>query len=158
MKATEESLRYAQMGMAALIPRMQHMIDRMQAELDEMREHLAQLQQNGDRPGTANGRRAQPAKRGWAGMTAAERSTEMLRRMEVRKKNQAGAPTSPVSKNHPDHAQWTAKMARARKRAWNSKSPAEKKKWQQAMQAGRRKHSNQTAREAVEAARRGAAA
>jgi len=40
MKHDTETSTYAQMGMAALLPGMQHMLTLMQAQLDEMRARL----------------------------------------------------------------------------------------------------------------------
>lgn len=56
------SATYTQMGMAALLPGMQHMIELMQSHLDELRAQLAALQ-NGGAPATS-GRGAKAAENG----------------------------------------------------------------------------------------------
>lgn len=75
------------------------------------------------------------AKSGWPD-DPQERSREMKRRMAVAKANKAKHPREP---GHPDHAQWAAKMKKARKRTWDKKSPAERQAVVEAMMAGKRK-------------------
>jgi hypothetical protein len=126
--------RYAQMGMAALLPGMQHMVDLMQRQLDEMRQQLAVLQE--EPLPKARGKRISAGKSGWGGMSAAERSAEMQRRIVVRKRNQA-AKLNPRHKDHPDHAQWVANLAKAGRARWAKKTKAEKEAWKAAMAAGK---------------------
>ena len=66
---------YVQMGMAALLPGMQHMLELMQAELDRMRQTLEQLQ-SGEVPEKKDGRGSTY----WAKMTPIQRSIEMKKR------------------------------------------------------------------------------
>lgn len=135
-----QTSKYAQMGLAALLPGMQYMIEQMQCLLDEQRALLARLQddsQPGEKSLSVNRKRRAGAKNAWSGMTAEERSREMKRRIRMRAKKAHAA--SVMSKDHPDHAKWAAKQRRARKKAWAAKSAAEKKRWVQAMQAGKAK-------------------
>lgn len=98
MKQTSEFSRYTEMGMAALLPGMQHLIDRMQAELDDMRLQLAALQGGTAKPArrAKSALPAQPPKSAgsagmasyWARMTVEERSVEMKRRLALGMKRQ----------------------------------------------------------------------
>ena len=84
-----DETRYAAMGVAALIPGMQHMLDRMQAELDDMRAQLGRLDQQ--RLATRRVRKPDRPKSSfskgmtsfWGRMTADERSAEIIRRRSV---------------------------------------------------------------------------
>jgi hypothetical protein len=95
---TQQTTTYAAMGLAALIPGMQHMLVLMQAQLDGMRVQLAALQ-GGERIPSSNYFKA-PGKIGrppgaknkpkadnsyWDSMTPEERSAEITRRMMVRR-------------------------------------------------------------------------
>jgi hypothetical protein len=72
----------------------------------------------------------------WAKMTPEERSAEMKRRRAIARAKKVGA-LSPRHAGHPEHPKWAAKMARARKRAWNKKTEAEKEAWKAKMAAGK---------------------
>jgi hypothetical protein len=121
MKQPNESLEYAQMGMAAMLPGMVHMLELMQQQVDDFRTRLAALQgqaamQGSSRP-ARNGRLAS----GWPA-DPEERSREMKRRMKVSKSNNSKPSALSVE----------------RKKAWEALSPAKKKKRLAAMLAGRK--------------------
>jgi hypothetical protein len=67
--------RFSEMGMASLLPGMQYMLDQMQGELSHIRQTLAAHQE------------LKPKNSGpWANMSPKERSIEMKRRIEVRRR------------------------------------------------------------------------
>jgi len=115
---------YAQMGMAALLPGMQHMIELMQAEFDELKQYLAGLQNS--EPGKVG----KPAgKSGWPD-DPAERSAEMKRRMAVAKG---------LAKAKQPKPQQPSALSLERKKAWAALSPRKRKARLAAMIAGRHK-------------------
>jgi hypothetical protein len=79
-KRTKDTTTYAQMGMAALLPGMQHMLTLMQDELDRMRQ-LLEAAQSGELPRPVGRPPKYPGKGGWDKFrTPEERSAEMRRR------------------------------------------------------------------------------
>jgi hypothetical protein len=133
---TPEINRFALLGMAALTPGMQYMTELMQRAMDEHRTLLSLCQLESD--DHSGDRRIAEAKGSWAHMSAAERSTEMKRRIAMRARNKAPA-LNPRDRDHPEHAKWVAKMGKLRKAAWAKKSKAERQAWTAAMAAGRAK-------------------
>jgi hypothetical protein len=120
-----ETPTYAEMGIAALLPGMQHMLTLMQGQLDEMRATLANLQNGGARKkklGRPPGTNAKSSASGWPA-DPEERSREMKRRMAVaaEKKAQPSA------------------LSIARKKAWAGLSVRDRKRRIAAMQAGKKK-------------------
>lgn len=107
---------FDKMGRAALIPGMQYMLDEMQQLLDKFREYL-----NGEEP-KKRGPKAGSLSTYWSKMTPEERSAEMVRRMNKRKKT-----LHPRDVNHPDHQAWVEKMRKVSKASWNSLTAAQKK-------------------------------
>lgn len=79
MAQHRDNTTYTQMGMAALLPGMQHLIELMQGELDRMRTTLEQLQ-SGEAPVKKDGRGSTY----WAAMTPEQRSIEMKKRWRDR--------------------------------------------------------------------------
>lgn len=143
MRVDNETSTYAQMGMAALLPGMQHMLTLMQNQLDEMRARLGILQNGG---GAARKKREPHAREGrkrlrygWPA-DPEERKREMARRLEVARSNarRKGHPRDPA---HPDHAEWVEKMRKVNRRAWKRLSPADRAARIQASVNGRRKKS-----------------
>lgn len=133
MPRPKPNMTYAQMGMAALLPGMQHMLELMQAHLDDFKQQLAELQEPGHRPvGRPPGStRAAGARGAWAGMTAEERNVEMKRRRDVARGLAKGKPRrNPVK----DSA-----LSLERKQQWAALSPKERKRRLAAMRAGKEK-------------------
>jgi hypothetical protein len=149
------------MGIAAMLPGMQHMLELMQHELDRMREMLAAAQTGelpravvknlgyrveqrrpvGRPPRTPEQARFK-AKSGWDKLSPEERSAEMMRRIQVaREKREAAriAALHPRDVGHPDHEKWAANLRKTRKSEWEKKSPAQKKAFVAAMKAGKAK-------------------
>jgi len=143
MKNNNDVSKYAQMGMAALIPGMQYMLDQMQEQLNEFREALATAQgkKKLGRP-LGSGKRAS----GWPA-DPDERRAEMLRRMQVaagkakpvtkKSTEYVGSPNHPRHPDHPEHAKWLAKMKRSQRKAWDALTPAQRKERLAKMVAGR---------------------
>lgn len=136
-----ETSRFAQMGMAALIPGMQHILDLMQEELDRMRYALADAQgknvrgrprkDESERSPNTHAKTALPPKpgmkNGWP-IDPEERSAEMKRRLQVAREKKAElAHLHPNDLRHPDHEKYRKNLSRKLKLAWAKKSPAEKK-------------------------------
>ena len=88
------SVKFEEMGIAALLPGMQYVLDKVQEELSRMRDLLAQSQ-NGSSgvmevpKKSSNKAKSTGSGNWWGKMTAEERSIEMRRRMKVRLRNQA---------------------------------------------------------------------
>jgi hypothetical protein len=84
---------YEKLGIAAMIPGMQHMIDLMQQELDRMREMLVDNpveDKKIERDKKIRGAKmSNHMKKYWAKMTPEQRSKEFARRMAIRKKKVA---------------------------------------------------------------------
>jgi hypothetical protein len=119
-----QKLDYEGWGRMAAIPGLQLAIDELQALLNELRGVMAERQAaEPPQPQT----KRHPAKSGWDHMTPAERSAEMVRRRAVAKANKT-----------------SARRSASRKALWDKQSPAQRKQWLAALQAGRTK-----AREAV---------
>jgi hypothetical protein len=110
LKNTETS-KYAQMGMAALLPGMQYMIERMQEQLDEMRLHLAALQ-----GAPALAAKAETRGSSWKSLTPEERSAEMKRRRAVAG-SRKGAAKRWAKMTKKQREEWKAKIQDGRKRA-----------------------------------------
>ena len=142
MKKTSstEITNYAQMGMAALLPGMQHMLTLMQQSLDEMRAALL-MGQGGKRRGWPRG----PAsgRRGWP-EDPEERSAEMRRRMAMRNQ-EAKAANHPRHPDHPDHEKFIAKLKKARSKVWASMTPEQQKAHLAKMQKGKKRAKKQQA-------------
>jgi hypothetical protein len=134
--------KYAQMGLAALIPGMQRMIELMQHELDMMRERLTGLQE--PRKKTGRPPKAIAGEKLASGWPAdpEERKAEARRRMQnrdsKRRQRAAKAAKSMVSKDSPDHDKFRKKMKQAAKRRWANMSFKERKAKLAAMRAGRK--------------------
>ena len=140
--------RYAQMGMAALIPGMQFVLDRMQQELDALRAQLASAQNVGLSPkrlGRLPGKRSKSA---WTNtnMSAEDRSIEMKRRQAVARAKREGKVAEPevdVQRLHPRDPRsprregWLKKLRKGRKKAWDQMSPRAQKTRIAKMQAGK---------------------
>ena len=126
--------KYEQMGLAALLPGMQHMIDCMQAELDRMRSELASMQ-NGAEPAKRKYTPRAPAlaktASGWP-TDPEERKREMARRVAKRRKS------TPIETTRD-------KMVAAGKRSWEQLSPYKRKQKIAKMLESRRR--NKAARE-----------
>ena len=159
MKHDENTNKYTQMGIAALLPGMQFMVEQMQRILEDQRLLLSSLQ-NGQpkrrgrtpqdqatdqvmsiRPyppeavvHVKSPRRSAAGKHGWAGMTAEERSAEMKRRVAARHAN-----LHPRDARHPEHDQWIATMKRVQKKRWAAMTLKERAERQAKMQAGKAK-------------------
>lgn len=88
---------YTQMGMAALVPGMQHMIDLMQEQLDGIRAQLAALQLTGD---------ASPS-------TKREQQPVVLHAVKLH----------PRDKNHPEHDAWRAMISAIQRKRYASLTP-----------------------------------
>jgi hypothetical protein len=149
MKIPTETTKMAQMGMAALLPGMQFMIERMQAELDEMRRALGILQAGEVPKKVGRPRKVATGASGWSD-DPEERSREMKRRYEVRDKKRA-AQGNPRDKDHPNHAEWVAKTAKAHKRFWKNMTPAQRKARLAAMAAGQKRNAKAKAKPRVKA-------
>jgi hypothetical protein len=132
MRVDTEISSYAQMGVAALLPGMQHMLTLMQVQLDEMRARLGLLQNGG---GAARKKRVRRLHRkapspnrtryGWPA-DPEDRRKEMARRREVARSN-ARKKSHPRDPGHPDHEAWVEKMRKANRRTWKNLSPADRK-------------------------------
>jgi hypothetical protein len=122
VKIANETTSYAQMGMAALLPGMQHMLELMQAQLDDFRRQLQGLQNPVRKRGRPRKQAAEPSKFGWSD-DPEERSREMRRRM------------AKWGKNKPSESE----LSKQRKRQWAALSPAKRKARLAAMQAGKNK-------------------
>jgi hypothetical protein len=122
-KTTTTNTTYEQMGIAALIPGMQHMLTLMQAQLDEVRASLAALQDDPEDSGHSRIRR-KVMNHYWASMTAEQRSAEMRRRHAVGRKRKHLHPRDP---KHPEHEAWKAKMKEASHRSWGNLTAAQRK-------------------------------
>jgi len=141
MKTDDHELsKYAQMGLAALLPGMQRMIELMQHELDMMRAQLADMQ------GPPKKRMGRPPKAiagaklpsGWPA-DPEERKREMQRRIANRGKlKQAAKATEPAIAQDPDRNKFRKKMSKISKRRWASMSVRERKQRVAAMMAGRK--------------------
>ena len=141
---------FAALGMAALLPGMQHMLTLMQESLDQMRAAL-NVTQNGaaSNPAPERGRPAGSKNRryGWSD-DPEERKAEMARRM-------AGTPKKPAVKlhprdaAHPEHAAWVRKMRKANKKMWAALTPKQRTERAAKAAAGRAAKKKQTARQAI---------
>lgn len=155
MKRNDETVSYAQMGMAAMLPGMVRMVELMQAQVDELRAQLGQMQppkKKMGRPSKAdleqraaldgtNLAGSPRAASGWPADPEARRA-EMRRRMQVAAAKNGQALVSkvdnhPRSPGHPGHAKWVAKMKKTRKKAWAVMTEAQRKEQVQRMVAGR---------------------
>lgn len=119
---------YARIGLAAMLPGMQHMIELMQAELDRMRRMLTGLQETPakkkmGRPRKVKSSEPEVFRSGWPA-DPEERKLEMRRRVAKRgQKAKAEAKSAKLSK-----------LARER---WNNMSAREKKAKLKKMTAAR---------------------
>lgn len=145
--ANDEVQRYAQMGMAALLPGMQHMLDLMQRQLDAMRLELSAAQEPQKklrRPLKAAEAPAPAPARNPSGWPADpdERKKEMARRMQARdakRRQRAQAhPKSIAAKDHPQHEKFVKIMRQASKRSWDNLTPKQRKARLAKMAAGRK--------------------
>jgi hypothetical protein len=118
MKKSQETTRYAQMGMAALLPGMTYMLELMTKAVAEHRDLLSFMQDAGQI--VAKGRN------GWPD-DPEERSAEMKRRMAVAKENKRLTPEG------------LANLRKIRRRSWKNKTPEERAAWQAKMAAGKAK-------------------
>jgi hypothetical protein len=126
------------MGLAAMLPGMQHMITLMQRELDNMRAALARIQerQNGyeeTAEETAPRGKGSAQAAYWARMTPEERSAEMTRRLMLRDKKSAAKTAGadldrlhPRDVRSPRHEAWVKKMRAANKRTWSNYTPEQR--------------------------------
>jgi hypothetical protein len=145
--------RHAQMGMAALIPGIQHVLDTIQRELDSLRTRLAAAQgglalalpESAPRRGRPPKKKAKAAaiatrSSGWPS-DPEERKREMARRRRKALRNQAKTPKAlhPRDVGHPEHDKFAAKSKRAHKKYWAGLTVAERKARVAAMVAGRTK-------------------
>jgi len=148
LKQTETNERlatYEQMGIAAMIPGMQHMLEMMTAELANMRARLGMLQEPAaprkklGRPKKGAPARVSAGKSGWSD-DPAERSREMKRRMAVaaKKKGIDAKGLHPRDVGHPEHDKWLKATRRAHKAHWNALSFKERKERLERMKAGRK--------------------
>lgn len=149
MRRNDETTNYAQMGMAALLPGMQHMVELMQAQLDSMREQLGvmQMPQKMGRP-RKDGKLAS----GWSA-DPAERSREMMRRRMVardtkrreraRKRENGQKPTM--------SAEQKEKLRASALKNWNALSPRQQKLKMKKMVAARNANRAAKARAAAKA-------
>jgi hypothetical protein len=106
-QADDETERYAQFGMAAIIPGIQHAITVLQEMLDTMRIELAAYQ----------GRRMLPTVK-----------TPRKRRAGIDDLPTGGRPRKPHPRDldHPGHAAWVAKLQRGVKKARRARVKAAK--------------------------------
>lgn len=134
---TDDLNRYAEMGLAALIPGMVRMVELMQQQLDAAKAQLAALQ---GRP--ASKRLGRPpgkaANSGWAGMTPEQRSAEMKRRIAVargeaepRRRRKAPPKSEAGSKQQ--------KLSKHQKALWAGLTPAQRKRRLNRLAEGRRR-------------------
>ena len=136
---------YEAMGIAAMLPGMQHMITLMQRALDDMRATLARVQDRKanyeEEAGEATEATGNPVmsaqKKYWAAMTPKERAAEMRRRgMMGRAKKQPttgkltkrGVPAKmhPRDPRHPGHEEYIRKLGKVSKASWANLSPADR--------------------------------
>lgn len=148
-------MNYQQMGIAAMIPGMQHMIDLMQRELDSMRAQLAQAQNSGSargfmeerkrgpgRPKLIEGnfeaddaakefqRKSRASSSFWARMSPEERSAEMRRRGARRKDRRQGRGGDHYGKVSAGAKGYWAKMTKEERRAEvQRRAEVRNKKW-----------------------------
>jgi hypothetical protein len=109
---------YQQIGIAAMLPGMQHMITLMQAELDSLRAQLGEIQEPAG-AGRPAGSKAAPGRSGWPD-DPEERSAEMKRRKavaEAKKKR--------------------AKIGKSAKKRWETMSFKQRKERLAALAAGK---------------------
>ena len=153
-------MNYEQMGIAAMIPGMQHMIDLMQRELDAMRAQLAQAQNGGSALDAVRkykrgmplwveeefARKSKATGGWWAKLTPEERSAEMKRRYASRKdrpptgrrrKDPTGIPSGPggdhYGKVSTGQASYWAKMTKEERKAeMQRRTEVRNKKWAEA--------------------------
>ena len=118
---TAETMSYAKMGMAAVLPGMVHMLELMQAEVDRFRQQLAAMQDGEEVPAAAPEKsHAARARKGWP-IDPVERQAEAQRRQAVKEQNKK------------------LKAARAkRKESWDAQPAKVKKARLAAMAAGRK--------------------
>jgi len=162
MKRNDETVSYAQMGMAAMLPGMVRMVELMQTQVDELRAQLGQMQPPKKKMGRpskadleqraaadagqlARSPRANGAASGWPADPEARRA-EMRRRMQVAAAKNGQSlvkarfqPNHPRNVDHPDHAKWVAKMKKGRKKAWAAMTEAQQKEQVQKMVAGQQR-------------------
>jgi hypothetical protein len=132
---------FYQMGLAALLPGMQHMLTLMQRELDSMKAQLSDLQTGAPRRGrplkgeslNLNGKPL-ARKSPWANTTAEERSVEMKRRRAVAR-GESPSRRGPIGKD--------SELSKERKRQWAALSPAKRKQRIAAMAAGKTKRAKE---------------
>jgi hypothetical protein len=137
----DQTIKFAQMGRAALLPGMVHMLDLMQQQIEEFRRELegAQAQPRRVEGATRLGRPRKQveaiegrASSGWPADPEA-RSAEMKRRMAVAK--------AKLKPQHPDseqHEAWLTKLRADRKAAWAKLSPRKQQERVAKMLAGRK--------------------
>jgi hypothetical protein len=148
--------KFAQMGMAALLPGMQHMLDLMEDHLKTFRAALAHAQSNG---ASSNGTEPEePKKRGrppglsnsdrsksyWGKMTPEERTAEMSRRFEVHRQKAAAA----AGAGNKAAAKKARKVSNYQKNLWASYTPEERAERIRKAHAGRTKRKRAAARKA----------
>jgi hypothetical protein len=161
MKLSRQDIQlHYQMGIAALLPGVRKFRDDIVAFADEyvrqFEEQLYALQ--GGEPlemealmGKTFARSAGPGRRkvgrpkkeaarvrpsGWSA-DPNERKAEMRRRM-AKRKAKAATKLHPRDVDHPDHAQWLAKLRSGMKRRWRGLSPKEREAHLQRMTAARK--------------------
>jgi len=143
----ERMTAYEEMGIAAMLPGMQHMITLMQRELDAMRATLARVQarKSGETPleeETERKHRYNPSsgvaqRNYWARMTPEQRRAEMKRRGMVKKgvrkpKAKASRAKVDVSKLHPrdarspKHAAWLETMRQGVRKRMAATTPEQR--------------------------------
>lgn len=139
---TNEETTFAQLGMAALLPGMQHMLTLMQEELDRMRVYLAAGARIEATPGLAiteiTGR---PALTYWTrSLEPPQPAVPKRRGRPPAQRIEAEAPPvklHPRDSRHPEHEAWLQNMQKAQQRRWSAMTPAQRKKQVNKMLAAR---------------------
>ena len=119
---TNEETTFAQLGMAALLPGMQHMLTLMQEELDRMRVYLAagaRIEATLEPP--------QPAVPKRRGRPPAQQSEAEAPRVKLH----------PRDPRHPEHEAWLQTMKTSQQKVWERMTPAQRKKRVNKMLAAR---------------------
>ena len=147
---------FAALGMAALLPGMQHMVTLMQEQTDQLRAELAAAMNINEHPETPlvaprRGRppgvkEAEPRRSGWPD-DPEERKAEMARRKAVGASKKATHPRDP---RHPGHDAWLKKLRAAQKKRWDGLTPAQQKAQLRKMTKASAASRAGTARNAVE--------
>ena len=139
---TNEETTFAQLGMAALLPGMQHMLTLMQEELDRMRVYLAAGARIEAAPGLAiteiTGR---PALTYWTRSLEPPQPAVPKRRGRLpAQRIEAEAPPvklHPRDPRHPEHEAWLQTMKTSQQKVWERMTPAQRKKRVNKMLAAR---------------------